>query len=91
MTVKGEAHYLQKWIHKGRRLGKEPPRPSAAQYNLDLDDEASALEQINLKMPRGTKERLRRLSVREGGLSMRGMFKRMLDEFENRHGTRAKR
>ena len=85
MTVKGEGKYLEKWILKGRRLRKEPPKASVAQYNLDLDDLSTGMEQINLKVPRGTKERLRRLGIQEGGLSMRRMFKRMLDEFEERH------
>jgi hypothetical protein len=48
------------------------------------------MEQINIKVPRGTKERLRQLGIQEGGLSMRRMFKRMLDEFEERHRERGK-
>ena len=91
MKVKSEVGYLQKWIHKGRKLGKEPPAVSAAQYNLDLEDPSSAMEQINLKVPRGTKERLKRLGLQEGGLSMRRMFKRMLDEFEAKHRQNGKK
>jgi hypothetical protein len=92
MSSKGEARYLEKWIHKGRSLGKKPPRASEAPYNLDhADDLSGAIEQLNLKVPRGTKERLKQLGVREGGLSMRRMFKRMLDDFEERHHTKSKR
>ena len=90
MKPKGEAAYLEKWIHKGRALGKEPPKPGDAPYNLDADDLLPGMEQINIKVPRGTKERLRQLGIQEGGLSMRRMFKRMLDEFEERHRERGK-
>ena len=86
MKLKREATYLEKWMHKGRHLGKEPPRASEAEYNLDhTDDDSQAMEQLNLKVPRGTKERLKQLGLQQGGLSMRRMFKRMLDEYEERH------
>ena len=90
MKRKGEAAFLEKWIHKARALGKEPPKASDAPYNLDADDLLPGMEQINLKVPRGTKERLRRLGIQEGGLSMRRMFKRMLDEYEERHNGKGK-
>jgi hypothetical protein len=84
MKLKREATYLEKWMHKGKQL-REPPRASEAQYNLDYtDDNSAAMEQLNLKVPRGTKQRLKRMGLQEG-LSMRRMFKRMLDEYEERH------
>jgi hypothetical protein len=88
MKIKSEAAYLEKWIDKGKGLGKEPPKASDAPYNLDADDLLPGMEQINIKVPRGTKERLRQLGIQEGGLSMRRMFKRMVDEFEERHRSK---
>jgi len=85
MKLKREATYLEKWIHKGKQVNRQPPSASGAQYNLDYtDDNSDAMEQLNLKVPRGTKQRLKRLGSQEG-LSMRRMFKRMLDEYEERH------
>ena len=88
MNSKGEAKYLERWIRKSRALDKEPPRPSVAGYNLDHTDDAG-LEQVNLKLPRGSKKRLQELGRREG-LSMRRMFKRLLDEFEERYPGKRK-
>jgi len=91
MKQKSEARYLEKWMHKGRAFAKQPPTASSTPYNLDhTDDMSSAMEQINIKVPKGTKARLRRLGMRAGGLSMRRMFKRMLDEFEERHPDKDK-
>ncbi len=89
MKAKGEARYLEQWIHKSRALEKEPPSASHAPYNLDHTDDA-ALEQLNLKVPVGTKSRLKRLGIQEG-LSMRRLFKRMLDEYEERHPEKKKK
>ena len=38
MTAKREATYLQKWMKKGKDLGKEPPRASDAPYNVEQSD-----------------------------------------------------
>ena len=89
MSVKGEAGYLQKWMRKDKDkgLGKEPPAPTDAPYRL-LDDELAApgeVEQLNMKVPKGTKLRLKRLGIEQGGVSMLTIFKRMLDEYETRH------
>ena len=91
MKLKREATYLEKWMHKGKGLGKGPPNTSEAAYNLDhTDDTSAAMEQLNLKVPKGTKLRLKRLGLQEGGLSMRRMFKRLLDEYEERHREKKK-
>ena len=89
MSVKGEAGYLQKWMskNKDKGLGKEPPRPGETSYKLGQGADATAaeVEQLNLKVPKGTKLRLKRLAVEQGGLSMLTIFKLMLDEYEARH------
>lgn len=88
MTRKGEESYLKQWIGKGKGLGKEPPRTSEAPYNIEEGEQAPAaseVEQLNLKVPKGTKLRLKRLALEQGGLSMLTIFKRMLDEYEARH------
>jgi hypothetical protein len=66
-------------------LGKEPPKASDTPFKLAPPANRSGLEQLNIKVPRGTKERLRRLCEREGGLSMRRLFTRMVEAFEQRH------
>lgn len=88
MSVKGEATYLDKWMKKGKGLRKEPPKPGDAAYNLEQPEHPrfpEEVEQLNLKVPKGTKLRLKRLGVEQGGLSMLTIFKRMLDEYEARH------
>jgi hypothetical protein len=89
MTAKGEAKFLQKWMKKGKALAKEPPGPGDVPFNLEqLEDEAGApgqVEQLNHKVPKGTKLRLKRLGLERGGLSMLTIFKQMLDEYEARH------
>ena len=94
MTAKREATYLEKWMKKGKDLGKEPPRASDAPYNVEQSDHAPAdtedVEQLNLKVPKGTKLRLKRLGLEQGGLSMLTVFKRMLHEYEARHREKQK-
>lgn len=90
MSAKREAADLQRWMSKGKDLGKEPPRASDAPYNVVGSDHASAVEQLNLKVPKGTKLRLKRLGLEQGGLSMLTVFKRMLHEYESRHRDKQK-
>jgi hypothetical protein len=40
-------------------------------------------EQINFKVPRGTKLRVKRLALDQGGINMMTLFMQMLDEYEN--------
>ena len=94
MSAKREAADLQKWMNKAKDFGKEPPRSSDAPYNVGQSDNASAdayaFEQLNLKVPKGTKLRLKRLGLEQGGLSMLTVFKRMLHEYEARHRDKQK-
>lgn len=93
MIGKGEDPYLKQWIGKGKGLGKEPPKASEAPYNIEEAEHAAAsseVEQLNLKVPKGTKLRLKRLGLEQGGLSMLTIFKRMLDEYEARHCEKQK-
>ena len=94
MTAKREATYLETWIKKGKDLGKEPPKPSDAPYNVEQSHQPPAgteeVEQLNLKVPKGTKLRLKRLGLEQGGLSMLAVFKRMLHEYEARHREKQK-
>ena len=94
MTAKREATYLEKWMKKGKAFGKEPPRPSDAPYNVEQSHNppaaTDAVEQLNFKVPKGTKLRLKRLGLEMGGLSMLTVFKRMLHEYEARHREKQK-
>ena len=93
MSAKGEARYLEKWMKKSG-LGKEPPDPSLASRNLEEPEHAPGMpeevEQLNLKVPKGTKLRIKRLGLEQGGLSMLTIFKRMLNEYEARHREKHK-
>lgn len=44
-------------------------------------------EQINFKVPRGTKVRIKRLALDQGGIGMCSLFMHMLDEYERRRRT----
>ena len=82
MKMKGEAKLLHTWMQKSKRLGKELPKASTGSDHV--------VEQLNLKVPEGTKLRLKRLGLEQGGLSMLTVFKRMLDEYEARHHEKKK-
>jgi hypothetical protein len=94
VSVKGEAGYLQKWMSKGedKGLGKEPPQASEAPYRLKKEGTSAGgeFEQLNLKVPKGTKSRLKRLGRELGNEKMVTVFKRMLDEYEARYGDKRK-
>jgi hypothetical protein len=89
MSAKSEAKLVEKWMRKATSLGKEPPRPSDAAFNLEEPEHPPAapgeFEQLNLKVPKGTKVRLKRLGLAQGGVSMLTIFKRMLDAYEAQH------
>jgi len=93
VSAKGEESYLKQWIGKGKGLGKEPPKADEAPYHIEgprHDVVESNVEQLNLKVPTGTKLRLKRLGLEQGGLSMLAIFKHMLDEYEARHREKQK-
>jgi hypothetical protein len=93
MSVKGEAGYLQRWMSKGegKGLGKEPPQASEAPYRLKKQRSTGGeFEQLNLKVPKGTKSRLKRLCVELGNEKMVTVFKRMLDEYETHYREKRK-
>ena len=50
--------------------------------------EIDPFEQVNFKVPRGTKMRVKRLALEEGGISMMAVFMQMLDEYERRRRTK---
>jgi hypothetical protein len=89
MSAKTEAKYVEKWMRKAASLGKEPPKPSDARYNLEEPEHLPVgpeeTEQLNMKVPKGTKLRLKRLGLEQGGVSMLTIFKRMLDAYETQH------
>jgi hypothetical protein len=93
MSAKGEARYLEKWMKK-TGLGKQPPDASDATRNLEEPELPPTMpeevEQLNLKVPKGTKLRIKRLGLEQGGLSMLTVFKRMLNEYEARHRDKQK-
>ena len=41
-------------------------------------------EQVNFKVPRGTKLRVKRLALDQGGITMMELFMQMLDDYERR-------
>jgi hypothetical protein len=94
MSAKSEAKYVEKWMRKAESLGKEPPKPGDARYNLEDPEQLPAgpgeSEQLNLKVPKGTKVRLKRLGLEQGGVSMLTIFKRMLDQYEAHHRAKQK-
>lgn len=94
MSAKSEAKYVERWMRKAASLGKEPPTPRDARYSLEEPEELPAgpgeTEQLNLKVPKGTKLRLKRLGLEQGGASMLTIFKRMLDAYEAEHRERHK-
>ena len=42
------------------------------------------LEQVNFRVPRGTRLRIKRLALDQGGINMTSMFLQMLDDYERR-------
>jgi hypothetical protein len=94
MSAKIEAKYVEKWMRKADSLGKEPPKPGDAAFNLEEPEHSPASagesEQLNLKVPKGTKVRLKRLGLEQGGVSMLTIFKRMLDAYEAQHREKRK-
>jgi hypothetical protein len=94
MSAKSEAKYVQRWMRKAESLGKEPPAPSDARYNVEdaepLSTGTGETEQLNMKVPKGTKLRLKRLGLEQGGVSMLTIFKRMLDLYESQHREKQK-
>ena len=94
MKMRGEARLLQTWMQKSKGRDREPPKGGDAAHNLDHPEHAppgsGEVEQLNMKVPKGTKLRLKRLGLEQGGLSMLTIFKRMLDEYETRHREKQK-
>ena len=95
MSAKMEAKLVEKWMRKADSLGKEPPKASDAPFNLEEPEHvpvgAGESEQLNMKVPKGTKMRLKRLGLEQGGVSMLTIFKRMLDAYESQHRQNQKR
>ena len=53
----------------------------------DIHVQKDPFEQLNFKVPRGTKLRIKRLALEQGGISMMVVFMRMLDEYERGRRT----
>ena len=90
MSKNDASKILAQWMGKSKNV-KAPPRRGDAEHNLELSEHAPALgepsEQVNFKVPLGTRKRLRVLAAAEG-TSMLRLFFRMLELYEEKHKER---
>jgi hypothetical protein len=67
---------------RGGRLDASSQTSRPSDTGSRSDAEIDPFEQVNFKVPRGTRLRVKRLALDEGGISMGALFMRMIDEYE---------
>lgn len=66
------------------RAGNDAVTAACPTSTLEMDP----FEQLNIKVPRGTKLRIKRLALDQGGITMMAVFMEMLEDYERRRSTK---
>lgn len=80
---------LGTWLGKAKKIA-EPPKASETTGVLGQPERAAprrgdALTQLNFKIPRSTKKRIKQLAVRDN-ITLLAMLDQMLELYEREHG-----
>jgi hypothetical protein len=85
---------LGSWLGKAKKIG-QPPQPAEAKDTLNRPESVRAsgnsdgLTQLNYKISRGTKKRIKALALRDN-ITLLVMLDRMLELYEREYGKLGK-
>ena len=85
---------LGSWLGKAKKIG-QPPQPGEVKETLNRPEtvrgsnSGDALTQLNFKIPRSTKKRIKALALRDN-VTLLVMLDRMLELYEREHGKLGK-
>ena len=74
-------------VHVKRPDRKEVVPANAHNMVEEQEEFLDPLEQLNVKVPRGTKLRMKQLALDQGGVTMMVLFMQMFDEYEKHHSA----